>query len=730
MSLNYEDILEDEKPRFNYAIPPKEYQYPTSWSGNRSKLNDPNVYEYKNINGETCFFIERKEINGDKKFIPYSYDLDKSIWVQKSWPENRPLYREQYLKNNTKPILIVEGEKCVKFCEQHPYIKENYLPMTWSGGGYAVSKTNYQHLEDRQIVLWPDNDDPGRYAMHEVAFNLIKKGIVKKDIKIVHLNSKLLFPVGWDVADPFPKGYCVEDFLRPGQILVKTYDKNDHKKIWERLEQKEVEREINKLQSDIIKKYVYISERDDFRDIEQNTYMDLKRMDHWHLSITKKGEVMSKRLLKNPKLKKAHKAICHAGLDRGVLKIDNQFSEVPPGIYLNNYIKPNVISKAGDVSIITNYYEWLFEKNNWTIIAKFIHVLIKHGGRKINWVPVMISATEGAGKGLLTSTIKSMLGYSNVLTNVSVEQLVEKHSTFVEGAQLICLNELSFSGYKADKREVSNRLKSIFADPFIAINPKNKPAYEIPNICNFFVSSNDERCLHLDQSTRRYFIVNIKHDKEQITKKLNNSNVLKTILETAKGGELLPCLLHYFENIELEDWEKFIERAPDSIDTQEMIESSKDDIHRFLDHIWATETLIFDQNDHKFSGMINTWHLARELRVLNTSDTGNKGIVPRFTDHLLENWLKSKCTKWLNNKNWTRPIKTSTGKRINVWLLVDKEVAGKHLSEMTENELGIIWGATSKWWYSDQEKEQFKKDFANGKPIKENLEQTKVKLPF
>jgi hypothetical protein len=230
MSLNYNDILEDESPRFNYSIPPKEQPHPKNWFGNRSKLNSPDVYEYKNINNETCFYVERKEVGNDKIFYHYSFDIDKNSWVQKAWPDNRPLFREQYLTKNSKPILLVEGEKCVKFCESNTFIKEHYLPMTWSGGGYAVSKTNFQHLKNRQVVLFPDNDEPGRLAMNEVAFNLIKNKIIEKDIKFVTIPKEIPLPESWDLADQFPKGYNVENFLTPGSIFLKNYNSHTYHK--------------------------------------------------------------------------------------------------------------------------------------------------------------------------------------------------------------------------------------------------------------------------------------------------------------------------------------------------------------------------------------------------------------------------------------------------------------------------------------------------------------------
>jgi len=736
MSLNYEDILEEKKPKFNYIIPPKDHHFPLSWmEGNPPKISNPNLYEYINSKNETCFWIERKELETKKIFIPYSFDADKKIWVSKAWDNNRPLFRENYLINNNNSILIVEGEKAVKFCEKNKFISENYLIMTWSGGAAAVNKTNFECLKNRQIILFPDNDEPGRKAMHEVAFTLIKNRIINNDIKIVVIPDAILksFPEGWDIADPFPAGYTVENILTPGSFYIKDYNPSDYKKIWEEFEQKQLEEKIKVKANEIIQSHVYVLDRDDFREINTNVYLDIKRIDHWYLSLTKKGETMSKRLLKNENLKKVYRVICHPGLQKGVVNINDQYSEIRPGIYLNTYTKPNIISKQGDCSKIINYYEWLFGKDNWTIISKFIHILIKKGGTKILWVPVIISQVEGVGKGLLMSLIKSLLGHENVLPNVSVEQLVEKHSTIIEGSQLICLNELSFTGYKADKKEVTNRLKSIFTDPFIVINPKNKQNYETPNLCNFIVSSNDERCLHLERDGRRYFIINIKHSKEEIIEKLNNSGVADLIIKATKGGEMLSYLLNYFESIEVKNLSEFIRRAPISEDLDDMIEASKDEIHKFLDHCFESKTQIFHNiYEEKFSGMINVHDLSRKLRSINEL---HRDLVPRFSNYQLETWLKTKCKKWLNGK-WTRVIKTTHG-RINVWCLEDKKHQDKYISEMTENEAGFIWGLDRHFTtpvdrenYIADFKGQPKKDFCGITQAVENWEENRIKPPF
>ena len=47
-----------------------------------------------------------------------SYDPEKKTWVSKAWPNNRPLFREETIKGNSKKIIIAEGEKAVVEAEK------------------------------------------------------------------------------------------------------------------------------------------------------------------------------------------------------------------------------------------------------------------------------------------------------------------------------------------------------------------------------------------------------------------------------------------------------------------------------------------------------------------------------------------------------------------------------------------------------------------------------------
>jgi putative DNA primase/helicase len=132
------------------------------------------IYVYKNYDGDAVLCVCRyeKEIDGekDKEHIPYYYS-------KKGWRAGRPdikkypLYNEDKLKENDLPVLVVEGEKCGN-------IKvDGYVVVSWLGGTGSVELADWEILQNRKVIIWPDNDEPGmKAAMY------IKKILPKAEI--------------------------------------------------------------------------------------------------------------------------------------------------------------------------------------------------------------------------------------------------------------------------------------------------------------------------------------------------------------------------------------------------------------------------------------------------------------------------------------------------------------------------------------------------------------------
>ena len=167
-------------------------------------------------------------------------------------------------------------------------------------------------LENKKIILFPDNDEEGFKAMHHVAKILIENGITE-DISIVDGHKGL--EDGWDIADPINK-YIKG--ITPLSLLegAKEYIPDDG--IWEKIEEEYSKRAAKEAASDFINKYVYVRDRKEFFEMESHKFVDKTQVNDWYFHITKN---MSMMLLKDQELVKVHSYLTHAGLLPGVIEV-------------------------------------------------------------------------------------------------------------------------------------------------------------------------------------------------------------------------------------------------------------------------------------------------------------------------------------------------------------------------------------------------------------------------
>lgn len=125
-----------------------------------------------------------------KKIRPLWWD--GNAWVWKQCPAPRPLYWARLRPH--APVLVVEGEKTADAAAR---LFPTYAVVTWPGGCKAINRVNWKPLAGRTVLLWPDNDDPGRQAMQAIATALQRDGAT---VSIINLPPDAQ-PQGWDLAD-------------------------------------------------------------------------------------------------------------------------------------------------------------------------------------------------------------------------------------------------------------------------------------------------------------------------------------------------------------------------------------------------------------------------------------------------------------------------------------------------------------------------------------------------
>ncbi len=162
------------------------------WKGERMKKMElkelgERIYPYTDAEGTVVFEVHRVDTVGS----------GKRIWVSGpegvkdfKLPEPRPLYNLPKLVQSSGPVLVVEGEKCAEVDVP------GYVVTTWSGGARAVNQSDWSILRDREVVVWPDADEPGLEAARRIRSLL-------PQAKILRVEGK---PLGWDLYDCVTEG--------------------------------------------------------------------------------------------------------------------------------------------------------------------------------------------------------------------------------------------------------------------------------------------------------------------------------------------------------------------------------------------------------------------------------------------------------------------------------------------------------------------------------------------
>jgi hypothetical protein len=195
-------------------------------------------YAYRDSTGALLGRVLRWDAhNGSEKEIrPATFWKDangKRGWRSKTWPTPRPLFGLDRLAARPDAIvLLVEGEKAAEAVESGPladafkWAQSDVIAVTWPGGTNAIGSADFAPLAGRDVVILPDNDEPGEKAADQLVEVLHRVGVRRLRRWTPPIQAK----VKWDIADDLPAGSTpealVESILAAPEIalprIVKT----------------------------------------------------------------------------------------------------------------------------------------------------------------------------------------------------------------------------------------------------------------------------------------------------------------------------------------------------------------------------------------------------------------------------------------------------------------------------------------------------------------------------
>ncbi|MDY0872649.1 DUF3987 domain-containing protein [Dongia rigui] len=176
-------------------------------------------WPYRDREGSLVGHVLRFQTAAGKTYRFASLNGDGSLtWTGR--PKNIPLFRlAELLQDPSQGILVVEGEKTViAAAEKFPAM----AVTTSVGGSNGADKSDWSPVKDRDVWIWPDNDDAGRRYSADVARACRISGA--KSIKIVNVPST--YPEGWDLADELPDGVTVHGLQQLQQAATEALSAN------------------------------------------------------------------------------------------------------------------------------------------------------------------------------------------------------------------------------------------------------------------------------------------------------------------------------------------------------------------------------------------------------------------------------------------------------------------------------------------------------------------------
>ena len=557
-----------------------------------SNKRPSDVYTYTDDKGVPQFWVLRIDTPQGKKIRPYSSVADEAghnSFELSLQLEDRPLYNLYSLvKRPDDPVLVVEGEKT---CDAAQDAFPDYVCVTWSGGTGGIRKSDFGPLANRNVILCPDNDEPGIEAMVYIATKL--KSINDEVQPLITINQvDKLAPKGWDFADdceadiyspelyvanatPFDyESRKLDEVSEDSDVYVKEFNK---KYMAVNVDGQIMYFNLSKQITDSIYPYVYLKNETALRAVERHQVYDMrvekyvKTIDYW---------------LRDPSRPTMH----------GVVFDITTKDKIVNG-YLNTFLGLDTEPKALNdrYKIFIEHVEAVMSEMESTFFLDWLAHMIQYPEYKPG-IMVILTGLPGTGKSILGEIIASMLGSQSA---VSVETSAFTDSSFnslFSRKLFVVINEFEAST-RQDKKFLS-KLKSWVTDSTYMINAKGAQQRTERSYHRYMATTNSNFPLPIDINDRRYALMEVRNPFHR-----NETSYFKPLWDLLNDHDALCSLHHYLKNREIvSDFNK-----PPQTEARQEAQSPEDYIEGFVYKIAMSGIMPSEIAEQLFDTDVKMW---------------------------------------------------------------------------------------------------------------------------
>ncbi len=298
---------------------------------------------------------------------------------------------------------------------------------------------------------------------------------------------------------------------------------------------------------------------------------------------------------------------------------------------LNEWTGYAVEPKKGDIKPWTRLLDHLLygldeESRRW-LEAWFYYPLAVPGTKLFSAVNIW-AVDQGVGKSLIGETLGAVYGKNYGL--ISQRELESDFNGWLVNKQLVMIDDLS----EHDSRAKADVLKKLITQRTAQVNVKYLPTYEVPDCCNFYITSNRCAALYVEEGDRRFFV----HETKVAPLSSDFYHRYATWLREG-GGAGAAALLYHACNVDL-SWFKPHAPPPITAAKTDMMTAAKNEFA-----LWVSQL----RDDPEERLKLGEYRIKRDVftvhELLSVFDQKRRGpvVTPNVAHRALREHLPSAC---------------------------------------------------------------------------------------
>ena len=513
-------------------------------------------HKWTGLAGETKFVRYVIDEEG-KKIMPISYSrmlsdteysdlkneggfIGKLLWEAPYDPYNLHAYSKMWQKENKKDFKVAYIHEGEKKCDE----AVKFFPNVWNTCLYNLKnewqKSNLDYFKSFDYVVGiPDNEHASELSFVHLLNKLVEIGVDARLLRFP-IEFKKAAKDGWDIADPFPKGFTIDDYQQwiDEAKAPKKREENDYSDLKQDAYAKRYVHLIND------KKYHYDRWT---REVVHNDNINL-----WYNNDIDTRDLRGKPV--SIATKYLHQVGCPKVKGLAYRPIDKEFIQEGKYTYVNSYVpyKPIELSdEEYDEKLIEPFFQQIkilanFEDKAFNFFLDKVAYSIQYPEKNIKFSTLIVSDSYGTGKSYLWQCLTQIFGGIDYVVWIRADDVFHKFRPWMANRSLVIVDELRVEGNDREKSKQADALKGLITETTHMIEPKGINPYQIKNQFTLFMSTNHETMgLVKKLDERRYFILNCHMTRSEINKEYPSH--FDNLVSLSENNESLRHLRHYFK---------------------------------------------------------------------------------------------------------------------------------------------------------------------------------------